>query len=80
VANLAVRDIDPDHYRALAEQARNNRRSIAAEVREWMSDIARRHRATQLVTELRELRDNSKWTLPDGMTSLDLLREERESS
>lgn len=79
MANLAVRDIDPDHYRALTEQAKENGHSIAAEVRDWMAEIARRRKAKQLIAELKALRENSQWTLPDGMTSLDLLREERES-
>jgi hypothetical protein len=79
MANLAVKDIDPSHYRALADQAKDNGTSIAAEVRDWMADVARRRKAKQLIAELKELRENSKWTLPDGMTSLDLLREERDS-
>jgi hypothetical protein len=79
MANLAVKDIDPNHYKALADQAKDNGTSIAAEVRDWMADVARRRKAKQLVAELKELRQNSKWTLPDGMTSLDLLREERDS-
>jgi hypothetical protein len=80
MASLAVKDINPDHYRALAEQAKDNGHSIAAEVRDWMADVARHRKAKQIVADLKELRDTSHWTLPDGMTSLDLLREERDSS
>ncbi len=79
MANLAVKDVDPDHYLALAEQAKDNGQSIAAEVRDWMAEVARRRRAKRLIAELAEFRASSKWTLPDGMTSLDLLREERDS-
>ena len=77
--NLAVRDIDPDHYEALAEQAKDNRRSVAAEVREWVAEIAERRRGKQRVADMMALRDKVNWKLPDGMTSLDLLREERDS-
>ena len=79
MANLAVKDVDPEHYRALAEQAKDNGNSIAAEVRDWMAEVARRRKAKRLIAELKELRESSKWTLPDGMTSLGLLREERNS-
>ena len=77
--NLAVRDIDPEHYEALTEQARDNQRSVAAEVREWVAEIAKRRRGKQRVAEMKALRDKVNWKLPDGMTSLDLLREERDS-
>lgn len=77
--NLAVRDIEPEHYQALIDQAKENHRSIAAEVREMVAEVARRRQARKLVAELKALRDSSNWTLPDGMTSLDLLREERDS-
>lgn len=79
MSSLAVKDIEPEHYQALVEQAKDNNRSIAAEVRDWMAEIAKRRRAARLIAELKDLRDSTNWTLPNGMTSLDLLREERDS-
>ncbi len=77
--NLAVRDIDPDHYQALIDEAAENGRSLAAEVRSFAAEVARRRRAKKSVADLKALRDRVNLTLPDGMTSLDLLREERDS-
>ena len=79
MSNLAVKDIEPEHYRALVEQAKDNGRSVAAEVRGWLAEVARRRRAVELIVELEDLRKRNPLKLPDGMTSLDLLREERDS-
>lgn len=79
MSNLAVKDIEPDHYQALVDEAKDNQRSVAAEVRNWVADVAKRRRAKQLIAELEEMRKKTNWTLPNGMTSLDLLREERDS-
>jgi plasmid stability protein len=79
MANLAVRDIDPDHYQALIDEASDNGRSLSAEVRHFAAQVARRRKAKKTVADLKALRDRVNWTLPDGMTSLDLLREERDS-
>lgn len=79
MSNLAVKDIEPEHYQALVDQAKDNRRSVAAEVRNWLAEVAKKRRGKALVAELEAMRKNSKWTLPNGMTSLDLLREERDS-
>jgi ribosomal protein RSM22 (predicted rRNA methylase) len=79
MASLAVKDIAPEDYQALVIEAKNNNRSIAAEVRHWIAELARRQRAKQLVADLKELRESTTWSLPAGMTSLELLREERDS-
>jgi hypothetical protein len=79
MANLAVRDIDPDHYQALIDEASDNGRSLAAEIRCFAAEVARRRKAKKTVADLKALRDRVNLTLPDGMTSLDLLREERDS-
>lgn len=79
MSNLAVKDIEPDHYQALVDQAKDNKRSVAAEVRDWVAEIAKRRRGRQRVAEMTALRDKVNWKLPGCMTSLDLLREERDS-
>jgi hypothetical protein len=76
---LAVRDVDPDHYKALVDEASDNGRSLSAEVRNFAAEVARRRQAKRTVADLKALRDRVNLTLPDGMTSLDLLREERDS-
>jgi putative NADPH-quinone reductase len=77
--NLAVRDIEPDHYQALIDEASENGRSLSAEVRNFAAEVAKRRKAKKTVADLKALRDRVNLTLPDGMTSLDLLREERDS-
>ena len=77
--NLAVRDIDPNHYQALIDEALDNGRSLSAEVRNFAAEVAQRRQAKKTVADLKALRDRVNLTLPDGMTSLDLLREERDS-
>jgi hypothetical protein len=77
--NLAVRDIDPNHYQALIDEASDNGRSLSAEVRNFAAEVAQRRQAKKTVADLKALRDRVNLTLPDGMTSLDLLREERDS-
>ena len=79
MSSIAVRDIEPEHYQALVDQAKDNKRSVAAEVRDLLAEVARKRRAMALIAELEDMRKKSKWSLPNGMTSLDLLREERDS-
>ena len=79
MATITARKVDDRDYAALSEMAEENGRSISAELRALVAEYARKRRGAKLVAELRELREGSKWTLPEGMTSLDLLREERDS-
>lgn len=79
MSSLAVKDIAPEHYQALVDEAKDNKRSVAAEVRDWVAEIAKRRQGKLRVAEMIALRDKVDWKLPDGMTSLDLLREERDS-
>jgi hypothetical protein len=79
MATVTARKVDDQDYAYLNEGAEENGRSVSEELRVLIADYARKRRAKQLVAELKVLRDQSNWTLPDGMTSLDLLRVERES-
>lgn len=76
---VTARKVDDRDYAALVEIAAENGRSVSEELRLLISERARKRRGEQLVQEMKELRDRTNWVLPNGMTSLDLLREERES-
>ena len=80
MATLTVRDIDDTDYENLRRLAQQNNRSTAAQVRELIAEANRRNtRSEEAVARLREFRRKTKLKLPAGMTSLDLLREEREA-
>lgn len=79
MATVTARKVDDRDYALLSEAAQNNGRSISEEVRSLIAEAARKRRAVKTAAELKELRDSVRLTLPSGMTSLDLLREERDS-
>lgn len=79
MATLTVGNIDNEQLAGLAEDARQNGRSLAAEVREIIAERYRVRRRKKLIEEMREFVKRNPLKLPDGMTSLDLLREERDS-
>lgn len=79
MATLTVRNIDDKQLSGLAEEAKRNGRSVAAEVREMIAERDRLRRRRQLFEEMREFVKRNPLKLPEGMTSLDLLREERDS-
>jgi plasmid stability protein len=79
MATATVRNVDDKDYAALVATANENGNSISDELRILIAELARKRRGKELVAELKTFREKSKWTLPDGKTSLDLLREERDS-
>ncbi|SFF75478.1 hypothetical protein SAMN05518801_101264 [Novosphingobium sp. CF614] len=79
MATLTVRNIDDKQLAGLAEEAKRNGRSVAAEVREMIAERDRLRRRKQLFGEMHAFVKRDPLKLPDGMTSLDLLREERDS-
>lgn len=79
MATATARNVDDKDYAALVATANENGSSISDELRALIAELARRRRGKELVAELKAFREKSNWTLPDGMTSLDLLREERDS-
>lgn len=79
MATATARNVDDKDYAALVATANENGSSISDELRLLIAELARKRRGKELVAELKAFRDKSNWTLPEGMTSLDLLREERDS-
>lgn len=79
MATLTVRRIDDEDYRNLSRLARENGRSISAEVRGLIAEAASRKRADALVAEIDAFRKRNPLKLPSGQDVLSLLREERDS-
>ncbi|MEQ1538204.1 MAG: hypothetical protein ABL928_04695 [Sphingorhabdus sp.] len=79
MATATARNVDDKDYAALVATANENGSSISDELRALIAELARKRRGKELVAELKAFREKSNWTLPDGMTSLDLLREDRNS-
>lgn len=79
MGTLTVRNVDDGQLAGIAEDARLNNRSLSAEVREMIAERDRKRRVAKLLAEMHEFRKRNPLKLPDGMTSLDLLREERDS-
>ena len=79
MGTLTVRNVDDGLLARTTEAARRNNRSLSAEVRELMDESDRKRRVEKLLAEMHEFRKRNPLKLPEGMTSLDLLREERDS-
>ncbi len=79
MATATARNVDDRDYSALIDTANENGHSVSEELRLLIAEHARKRRAKQTVADLKALRDKIGLTLPDSMTSLDLLREERDS-
>ncbi len=78
MATATARKVDDRDYAILVEMAEENDRSISEELRMIIAEAAKKRRLGKILAEMREIR-NQSMPLPDGMTSLDLLREERDS-
>lgn len=79
MATLTVRKLSDETYEGLGLRAKKNHRSLEAEVRDILDREAKAFDMTAWIAEVREIRARNPIKLPDGMTSLDLLREERDS-
>lgn len=79
MGTLTVRNVDDALLARTTEAAQRNNRSLSAEIRVLLAESDRQRRVTLLREEMREFRKRNPLKLPDGMTSLDLLREERDS-
>ncbi len=79
MATLTVRDIDDDELAGIAEDAKRNNRSLSAEVREMIAERNRKRKSKQAVANFLAFTRQHPITLASGKTSLDLLREERDS-
>lgn len=78
MATLTIRKLDDAIYRRLGERARRNKRSLEAEARVILEEQAREFDLDRWLAEAHKLRQRTP-PRPDGKTSLDLLREERDS-
>jgi hypothetical protein len=79
MATATARNVNDKDYSAIVAGANENGRSVSEELRLLIAEYARKRRGKELVAELKALRDSVGLTLPENMTSLDLLREERDS-
>jgi hypothetical protein len=79
MATLTVREINDADLAGIAEDAKHNNRSLSAEVREMIADRNRQRKSRQAVSDFLAFTKEHPLALPDGKTSLDLLREERDS-
>ncbi len=79
MATATARKVDDRDYAILAEMAEENERSISEELRCLIADATRKRRVATIISEMRAFAERNPLKLPDGMTSLDLLREERDS-
>lgn len=73
MATATARNVDDKDYAALAEMAAANGRSISEELRALIAEAARKRRLEELLASIKPM------PLPEGMSTLDLLREERDS-
>ncbi len=79
MATATVRKVDDRDYAALSEMAEENGRSISEELRTLIAEAARKRRVAKVLDDMRAFAKGNPLKLHDGMTSLDLLREERDS-
>jgi plasmid stability protein len=82
MATLTVRKLNDTTYQNLGKRAKANNRSLEAEARDILDREASETKAFDIkewVAEVREIQKRNPLKLPDGKTSLDLLREERDS-
>jgi hypothetical protein len=78
MATLTVRGIDDSDLAALAEAAKQNNRSLSAEVRVMIAERTRKKSREQATADFLNFTRQNPLRLPDGVASLDLLRAERD--
>ncbi|MDE2595830.1 MAG: hypothetical protein KGL44_03020 [Sphingomonadales bacterium] len=79
MATATIRKVDDRDYATIGEMAEAHGRSISEELRCLIAEAARKRRVETLLVEMHEFRKRNPLKLPEGTTSLDLLREERDS-
>lgn len=83
MANLTVRNIPEKDYTELQLDARQNRRSINAEVLSLVADRAemnrRRRHAAKAMKRINKIREEIARKYPNQPDSVDLIREDRDS-
>ncbi|MBZ5669970.1 MAG: hypothetical protein LAO04_09585 [Acidobacteriia bacterium] len=83
MANVTVRNIPEKDYAELRQDARQNRRSINAEVLSLVADRAemnrRRRHAAKAMKRINKIREEIARKYPNQPDSVDLIREDRDS-
>lgn len=79
MATITARKVDDVDYAILSEIAEEHGHSISEELRLMIAECTRKRRADKRIAEMKALRDRVGLELPPGKTSLDLLRDERDS-
>jgi len=84
MANLTVRNIPEKDYAELQQDAKQNRRSINAEILSLLADKAamnrRRRRMARAIRKLDHLREDVSKKYPVNYEMWELIREDRNSS
>jgi plasmid stability protein len=83
MANVMVRNIPDNDYAELQEDAKQNRRSINAEILSLLADKAamnrRRRHAAKVMRRIAKVREEIARDYPNQPDSVDLIREDRET-
>jgi plasmid stability protein len=79
MATITVRKLSDHAKETLGERAKKKKRSLEAEVRTILEREAQQFDIDAWIADLRALRKDYRSKLPEGVDSLSLLREERDS-
>ncbi|MEY2925599.1 MAG: hypothetical protein RL367_76 [Pseudomonadota bacterium] len=79
MATITVRNLSDHAKDVLGANAKKQKRSLEAEVRTILEREAQQFDVESWIADLRALRLKHQWKLPEGIDSLSLLREERDS-
>jgi hypothetical protein len=77
--SLTIKDIDPKQYQGLVDDARQNGRSLAAEMRALIAERGRKREVTNTVAKLREIRAQTAGMFgphPDSVSLIRTIRDE----
>jgi plasmid stability protein len=79
VSQILVRDLDPLTLEQLKDRAKRNRRSLQAEVKVILEEVANRERRRMDAEEFLRIADRIRLTSgPQISDSVDLIREDRD--
>ena len=79
MATLTVRKLNDTTYENLGKRAKQHNRSLEAEVRDILDREAKSFDMAAWIAGVRAIQQNDPLVAPEGKTSLDLLREDRDS-
>ena len=76
--SLTIKDIDTKQYQGLVEDARQNGRSLAAEMRAMIAERDRKREVAKSVARMREIREQTVGLLGSWPDSVALIRAVRD--